>query len=112
MSAIEQGLIIGYGSLFTLAIYVWFRLTKALRLFRFKLMQKIFYLMLISETYVTLWLFAELLLRLMGVMESNIFDVFPLVSVALLLCVYLLIVQTLEAHRNELTKYDSMYYRT
>ena len=111
MAVIEDALVAGYGVLFAFAIYVWFQLTKTMGDFKFKVMQRLFYLMLISNTYVTLWLFAEILLRVTGILKTSVFDVFTELAVGLLLVVYLLIVKTLKEHRMELSKYDSLYYK-
>ena len=112
VAVLEDVLLWAYGLLFVFAIYAWFRLAKTMQLFKFKLMQHIFFLMLISNTYVTLWIFAEILLRVAGIKQTSWHDVFSEVAVALLLAVFLLITGTLEEHRQELTKYDSLYYKT
>ncbi|MFH1107256.1 MAG: hypothetical protein V1787_05155 [Candidatus Micrarchaeota archaeon] len=111
MAVLEDVLFYGYGLLFAFAVYLWFKLTKVMQLFKFKVMQRIFYLMLISSTYVTLWLFAEILLRVTGIRQAAWSDAFTEIAVGLLLAVYYLIVKTLEEHRQELTKYDSLYYK-
>ncbi len=111
MVSVEEALVWVYGVLFVFAIYVWFKLTKTMGEFKFKVMQRLFYLMLISNTYVTLWLFAEILLRATGIIKTHVFDAITLLAVGLLLAVYLLVVQTLQEHRQELTKFDSLYYR-
>lgn len=112
MALFEDGLLIVYGLLFAFAVYVWFQLLKAMGEFKFKVMRRLFELMLISDTYVAMWLFAETILRFTGLVKTGFFDLLTVVAVGLLLAVYFLITQTLNEHKQELTKYDSLYYRT
>ncbi len=111
VDTLETGLLIIYGALFVFAIFVWFKLVTGMNEFKFKVMRRLFYLMLISNTYVTLWIFAEILLRVAGLVKTTIFDLFTQLAVGLLLAVYLLVTQSLFEHRQELSKYDSLYYR-
>ncbi|MFH1200300.1 MAG: hypothetical protein V1708_04490 [Candidatus Micrarchaeota archaeon] len=59
-----------------------------MQLFKFKAMQRRFYLMPISNTYATPWLFAEILPGVTTRKETAWFDAFTEIAVALLLSAY------------------------